>query len=229
MCVPELGGLRREPGVQITHHLTSIAAHPIVCASSSRGSLRCSSVQHVCVAPQQQRIGGRASSAEAVACCRRCFRQATSPMQRQVAAANSVRSRPACKPEGHAGGAAGRCSAAPRPAWRVCGVQRGRGAAVRGAVAQGEQQRPHAASGWVLRPARDLVLHRLRPQIAVSVATHRQELPELTAAVKYDAVPEGTKEALTAAWKSWVEEASEWRAAASDLTPCRAAQPLHIQ
>jgi hypothetical protein len=36
-----------------------------------------------------------------------------------------------------------------------------------------------------------------------------QELPDLTAAIKYEILDDGSREALTAAWKSWIEEAGE--------------------
>jgi hypothetical protein len=46
-------------------------------------------------------------------------------------------------------------------------------------------------------------------QVSVSLSNHLQELPELTAAVKYEVVPSGAREDLTAAWKTWMEEACE--------------------
>ncbi|GFR48204.1 hypothetical protein Agub_g10062 [Astrephomene gubernaculifera] len=44
-------------------------------------------------------------------------------------------------------------------------------------------------------------------KVANSVAAHMQELPDLTAAVKYSIVDDATREGLTSAWKAWVEEA----------------------
>ncbi|GLC43465.1 hypothetical protein PLESTB_001560100 [Pleodorina starrii] len=47
----------------------------------------------------------------------------------------------------------------------------------------------------------------LSRKVSASVAAHMQELPDLTAAIKYDIVDDASREGLTAAWKSWVEEA----------------------
>lgn len=44
-------------------------------------------------------------------------------------------------------------------------------------------------------------------RIALSVATHVDELPELTRSVRFSVVSNPTKEALTGAWKEWVQEA----------------------
>jgi hypothetical protein len=38
-----------------------------------------------------------------------------------------------------------------------------------------------------------------------------QELPDLTGAIKYNIVDDASREGLTAAWKSWVEETGELR------------------
>ena len=46
-------------------------------------------------------------------------------------------------------------------------------------------------------------------QVSTSVAAHMQDLPDLTHAIKYHIVEDTSREALTAAWKSWVEEAGE--------------------
>jgi len=47
------------------------------------------------------------------------------------------------------------------------------------------------------------------PQVSASVSSHMQELPDLTKAVRFELVPSATREALTDAWKAWVQEASE--------------------
>jgi hypothetical protein len=39
------------------------------------------------------------------------------------------------------------------------------------------------------------------------VAGHMQELPDLTASVKYDIIDDASRDGLTSGWKSWVEEA----------------------
>ncbi len=44
-------------------------------------------------------------------------------------------------------------------------------------------------------------------QIAVSLANHARDLPELAHAVKYAPVPDATRDNLTSAWKAWVEQA----------------------
>ena len=44
-------------------------------------------------------------------------------------------------------------------------------------------------------------------QIAVSLANHARDLPELAHSVKYAPVPDATRDNLTAAWKAWVEQA----------------------
>lgn len=46
-------------------------------------------------------------------------------------------------------------------------------------------------------------------QVALSVATHAEELPDLTSSVRYSVVTNPTKESLTGAWKEWMQEASE--------------------
>lgn len=47
----------------------------------------------------------------------------------------------------------------------------------------------------------------LGTQIAVSLANHARDLPDLAHAVKYAVVPDATKDNLTAAWKAWIEQA----------------------
>jgi Grx4 family monothiol glutaredoxin len=49
----------------------------------------------------------------------------------------------------------------------------------------------------------------LSRRLAASVAGHSADLPDLAKAVRLAAVPAGTREALTAAWKLWVEQAVE--------------------
>lgn len=44
-------------------------------------------------------------------------------------------------------------------------------------------------------------------QIAVSVASHIQDLPELTDSVRYEVVENATREALTAKWQEWIQAA----------------------
>lgn len=43
----------------------------------------------------------------------------------------------------------------------------------------------------------------------MSIAYHSRELPDLAQQVKFLEVPEGTKDALTEAWKEWLEETGE--------------------
>ncbi|GIL85279.1 hypothetical protein Vretimale_10753 [Volvox reticuliferus] len=47
----------------------------------------------------------------------------------------------------------------------------------------------------------------LSRKVSASVAAHMQELPDLTGSIKYDIIEDTTREGLTSAWKSWVEEA----------------------
>ena len=47
----------------------------------------------------------------------------------------------------------------------------------------------------------------LGAQIAVSLANHARDLPDVAHAVKYAVVPDATKDNLTAAWKAWIEQA----------------------
>ncbi len=49
--------------------------------------------------------------------------------------------------------------------------------------------------------------HPYHPQVALSIANHMQDLPDLTKSAKVVTIPNPTKEALTAAWKEWVEQA----------------------
>lgn len=49
----------------------------------------------------------------------------------------------------------------------------------------------------------------LSRKIAVSVANHMQQVPELVAGVKFTIVEDASREALTDAWKLWVEQAAE--------------------
>jgi Grx4 family monothiol glutaredoxin len=49
----------------------------------------------------------------------------------------------------------------------------------------------------------------LSRRLAASVAGHSADLPELARGVRFAAVPTGTREALTGAWKMWVEQAVE--------------------
>jgi hypothetical protein len=60
------------------------------------------------------------------------------------------------------------------------------------------------------------------PQVNASVAAHMQSLPDLTAAVRFEVVEGGSKEALTATWKAWMEEASEQLPRAFLRHGCRA-------
>ncbi len=46
-------------------------------------------------------------------------------------------------------------------------------------------------------------------QIAVSIASHIQDLPELTHTVRFELVDNPTKEALTAKWQEWIQEAGD--------------------
>lgn len=49
----------------------------------------------------------------------------------------------------------------------------------------------------------------LSRRLAASVAGHSADLPDLAKGVRFAAVPAGTREALTGAWKMWVEQAVE--------------------
>lgn len=60
--------------------------------------------------------------------------------------------------------------------------------------------------GWCAAPTQ-LMQHPPPSQVALSVANHLQDLPELTKAAKVVTVANPTKETLTAAWKEWVEQA----------------------
>ena len=44
-------------------------------------------------------------------------------------------------------------------------------------------------------------------QLVVSVVTHKQNLPEQVQAVRYAALPGASREALTDAWKAWMQAA----------------------
>lgn len=46
-------------------------------------------------------------------------------------------------------------------------------------------------------------------QLNVTVANHLRDLPELTGSIKYDVITEGSRDALTGAWKAWMEETCE--------------------
>jgi len=46
-------------------------------------------------------------------------------------------------------------------------------------------------------------------KVAVSVQTHVEALPDLTASVKVGEMPEAGKEVLTEAWKAWIQQAVE--------------------
>lgn len=47
------------------------------------------------------------------------------------------------------------------------------------------------------------------PQVSASVANHMQALPDLTHAVRFEVIADGSRDALTGAWKGWMEAASE--------------------
>jgi Grx4 family monothiol glutaredoxin len=49
----------------------------------------------------------------------------------------------------------------------------------------------------------------LSRRLAASVAGHSNDLPDLAKGVRFAPVPSGTREALTGAWKMWVEQAVE--------------------
>lgn len=46
-------------------------------------------------------------------------------------------------------------------------------------------------------------------QLNVTVSNHLRDLPELTSSIKYEVVTDATREALTGAWKIWMEETRE--------------------
>ena len=45
------------------------------------------------------------------------------------------------------------------------------------------------------------------PQIAVSIATHAHDLPDLTHSAKYEDTPGASKEAMIAKWQEWLQAA----------------------
>ncbi len=44
-------------------------------------------------------------------------------------------------------------------------------------------------------------------QIAISIATHQQDLPDLTHSAKYEETPGASKEAMVAKWQEWLQAA----------------------
>ena len=46
-------------------------------------------------------------------------------------------------------------------------------------------------------------------QLIVSIVTHKQNLPELVQAVKFVAMKTASREALTEAWKAWMQTAGK--------------------
>lgn len=46
-------------------------------------------------------------------------------------------------------------------------------------------------------------------QLNVTVSNHLRDLPQLTGSIKYEIVTDASREALTAAWKAWMEETCE--------------------
>lgn len=49
------------------------------------------------------------------------------------------------------------------------------------------------------------------PQLNVTVSNHLRDLPELTSSIRFEVVTDATREALTGAWKTWMEETRETR------------------
>lgn len=49
-----------------------------------------------------------------------------------------------------------------------------------------------------------------RAQLNVTVSNHLRDLPQLTSSVKYEVVTDATRDALTGAWKTWMEELREF-------------------
>eukprot|EP00882_Tetradesmus_deserticola_P003892 GHRQ01004116.1.p1 GENE.GHRQ01004116.1~~GHRQ01004116.1.p1 ORF type:complete len:270 (+),score=88.33 GHRQ01004116.1:208-1017(+) len=47
----------------------------------------------------------------------------------------------------------------------------------------------------------------LTRKINVTVSNHLRDVPESTAAVRYEVLPDASRDALTGAWKAWMEEA----------------------
>ncbi|KXZ55070.1 hypothetical protein GPECTOR_3g227 [Gonium pectorale] len=58
----------------------------------------------------------------------------------------------------------------------------------------------------ILDKAGDIQFIGVTRKVSASIATHMQELPDLTSAVKYNIVDDGSRESLVAAWKEWLEE-----------------------
>lgn len=46
-------------------------------------------------------------------------------------------------------------------------------------------------------------------QLNVTVSNHLRDLPELTNSVKFEVITDATRDALTGAWKTWMEETRE--------------------
>jgi hypothetical protein len=65
------------------------------------------------------------------------------------------------------------------------------------------------------------------PQVNASVANHMQALPELTHSVRFEVIADGSRDALTAAWKAWMEQASEWRGRAARARGLAACSTWH--
>jgi hypothetical protein len=46
-------------------------------------------------------------------------------------------------------------------------------------------------------------------QLNVTVSNHLRELPELTSSIRFEVITDATRDALTGAWKTWMEETRE--------------------
>ena len=61
-------------------------------------------------------------------------------------------------------------------------------------------------------------------RLATTVAGHVKDVPDKTAAVKFHAVPSGTRDDLTAVWRGWVQEVVDGTGGAPPAT-CPTARP----
>lgn len=62
-------------------------------------------------------------------------------------------------------------------------------------------------------------------QIAVSIATHAQDLPELTHSARWEETPGANKEAIITKWQEWLQAAGVlW----PKLTAAAACQDCHV-
>jgi hypothetical protein len=66
-----------------------------------------------------------------------------------------------------------------------------------------------ASSGCTYKPGLSLVCCPACLQLNVTVSNHLRDLPNLTNSIKYEVITDATRDALTGAWKVWMEETRE--------------------